>query len=341
MAKGIEKKGFKIIYEPKSIVYHSHKYPIKSRLYSAYMIELHKKEVKKWNRGVNILKYRKIDLVKYLIRKKAYKELIFDFVLGAFYPHTIASLSSEANPPIIAGYIYTPAYALTTQTEDVTDDDVVVTDIAVDVTSTTSVSIGVAPLNQYLILSTASNLASTAEYWRISIGEYNNYSFTDFESLDTINSTGENYSSYLITGYNLFGSTVSKKQVPYLTVFFTQTEDGFTDDGSGNLSVDNPSSCYIRSRWDFANSVASGKWQPPATSELTTSQSGYFQAYRLKRPYFPSGDTDTYDSGNTLVVTKNSLRGSGRALSLHIVSEAGKHMKLLGWNISMQGTDTV
>ncbi len=80
LAKEIKKRGFKIIYEPKSIVYHSHKYPLKSRIRSAYMIELHKKEVQKWNKDVEILNYKKLDLAKYLIRKKAYKELIFDLL---------------------------------------------------------------------------------------------------------------------------------------------------------------------------------------------------------------------------------------------------------------------
>jgi glycosyltransferase involved in cell wall biosynthesis len=77
-----KKRGYKFIYEPTSIVYHSHKYLLKYKLHLAYMIEKNKQKVKKWNKNVGILSYNKKDLVKYLILKRKFKELIFDLIIG-------------------------------------------------------------------------------------------------------------------------------------------------------------------------------------------------------------------------------------------------------------------
>ena len=54
-------------------------------------------------------------------------------------------------------------------------------------------------------------------------------------------------------------------------------------------------------------------------------------AYRILRNYTPTGTASTWDSGDSMVVTKNKLRGSGKCLSLYIKSETGKDMRLLGW----------
>jgi hypothetical protein len=56
-----------------------------------------------------------------------------------------------------------------------------------------------------------------------------------------------------------------------------------------------------------------------------------FQAYRILRNFTPASVSDPFDNGETVVSTKNKLRGSGKCLSLYIKSEAGKDMKLLGW----------
>jgi rhamnosyltransferase len=75
------KGGYKIIYEPKSVVYHSHKYSPKSRIKEAYQIGFYKKEFLSYNKNVRILDYKKRDLVKYLIKRKKFKELIWDLII--------------------------------------------------------------------------------------------------------------------------------------------------------------------------------------------------------------------------------------------------------------------
>ena len=76
----VEKLGYDVIYEPKSIVYHSHKYPTKSRIKTAYVNGFYKKEVDEFNKGVKMLKFKKMDLIKFLIKKKKFKDLFFDLL---------------------------------------------------------------------------------------------------------------------------------------------------------------------------------------------------------------------------------------------------------------------
>ncbi len=80
---------------------------------------------------------------------------------------------------------------------------------------------------------------------------------------------------------------------------------------------------------ELGNSITSGKW------------GNEFQAYRLTRFYTPTGAEDPFDNGDSVIVTKNKVRGSGKALSLKITSESGKDMKLLGWALPATGVSTV
>ena len=78
----VKKLGYKILYEPKSIVYHSHKYPLKSRIKLAYLDGFYKKEVSKFNKNVKMLQYKKMDLANFLIKKKKFKELLVNLFIG-------------------------------------------------------------------------------------------------------------------------------------------------------------------------------------------------------------------------------------------------------------------
>ena len=236
------------------------------------------------------------------------RELILDLTLQAFYPHTITTSTG----PFVADYIDIPRYAVSTGTEPiyVGTDPVIVTSgdpVVVDNEVITNRS------TQFAFLT----IVSTG----FTVSKYNNSSFTDWE---VFFGAGINYSSYLLTGYEVFDDIMRNKQTPYIWFYFDKTEDGFTDVG-GNLIEDNPSSCIVQAQWNWANSPNSGKW------------GNSFQAYRFKRNYIPSGTGDTFDNGDRVVVTKNKLRGSGRSLSLYIQSEYGKDMKLLGWAVLVEG----
>jgi hypothetical protein len=235
------------------------------------------------------------------------RELVYDLTLGAFYSQSV----DVTLGPYIAGYVDIPNYTVTSYeeaayvgTEEVIDSalDSVVVDNDVAVTRASQFS--------FLVISDTS----------FTIGKYHNRGFRDWESYD---SSGVDYLSYLLTGHETFGSIGSKKQIPYIWMHFLRTEDGFSEVG-GQIVLNNPSGCLVQAQWDWADSANSGKW------------SNEFQGYKLLRPYFPSSQADTFDYGQTVIATKNRLRGSGRALSLLITSESGKDMKLLGWSLLIE-----
>jgi hypothetical protein len=240
------------------------------------------------------------------------KELILDLTLQAFYLNSFSSLTS--NSPYIADYIEIPGYSVSNE-----DSTVLVATDEVLVTSGDSVIV-----TGDVIASRSSQFSFlTITGTSFTVSKFTNKSFTDWETAGS--GTGANYLSYLITGYELFGDIMRDKQIPYVFFYFNRTEDGFTDVGSA-LTLDNPSSCLVQAQWNWANSANSGKW------------GNQFQAYRLLRNYIPSGSSDPFDYGDSVIVTKNKLRGSGKTISLKIQSEAGKDMQILGWGVTATAT---
>lgn len=232
------------------------------------------------------------------------KELIYDLTLKAWYKNSISSLASDS--PYIADYVPIPGYTVTSREESV-----VAGTAPVIVTAGTSVvvddDIPVSRTEQFSFLT----IVGTS----FTLSKYNGSDFLDWKTKDSV---GVDFTSYLYTGYELFGDIMRQKQIPYVFFYFEKTEDGFTPSGD-DLVFKNQSSCKVQAQWGWSNSAANGKWGKE------------FQAYRILRNYTPSGAADAYDSGESMVVTKNKLRGSGKSISLYIKSETGKDMKLLGW----------
>lgn len=135
------------------------------------------------------------------------------------------------------------------------------------------------------------------------------------------NSTGVTYSSYLLTGYNFAPNGPSKrKQSQYITVYMERTETGF--DASYNDL--NSSSCIMQTRWDFTDSANANKWD--AGQEV----------YRHTRMYIPS--TLDFDDGYPVVITRNKIRGRGRALQLKFTADEDYDMRILGWSNLLYGS---
>jgi len=90
----------------------------------------------------------------------------------------------------------------------------------------------------------------------------------------------------------------------------------------------NPSSLLMQVRWSWHNSAAGGKWGKPR------------EVYRHKRPYIPVDDTDLYDTGESVIETKNKVLGRGSALTLRFDAQVGKDAILYGFSIpySIAGT---
>lgn len=163
-------------------------------------------------------------------KNKYNKELVYDFVLSAWYLNTISPIGEPS--PYIAGYLETPDFLLRedgirTRGESVT---------------------------KYLTVQFINPAANAAS---ISFAYYRDPTFRDWKSADAV---GVAYASYLITGYEVMGDSARAKQTPYLTMHFKQTERNSVDDGLGQPKADNPSGCLVQAQWDWANSSNSGKW---------------------------------------------------------------------------------
>lgn len=255
----------------------------------------------------NTIRWLYNDTALYDGSSKYNRELVLDLTLGAFYTNTI-----DSSIVYIADFVKIPDYA-----ESQNVDEVVVGTNPVIVSSLGEVVVNITDIEYR-----ESNIYYIAvnNNYQFTFAKYRNKSFLDW----VVGTSGINYTSYLVTGYEVFGEIMRKKYVPYIMFYFDRTENGFTSSGSG-VDLTNKSSCLVQAQWNWANSANSGKWGTP------------FQAYKITRNYMPSGPTDPFDYGDRVIVTKNKLRGSGKSLSLKISSEQGKDMKLLGWAMTVAG----
>jgi hypothetical protein len=84
----------------------------------------------------------------------------------------------------------------------------------------------------------------------------------------------------------------------------------------------------MQSRWDFTDNTYPGKWADEV------------QVYRQLRPFFANPLAD-FDDGYPLVISKNKLRGRGKAVQFKFASETGKDMKVVGWTGTFVGSTNV
>jgi hypothetical protein len=140
----------------------------------------------------------------------------------------------------------------------------------------------------------------------------NNLDFEDF---------GQDAFAYLQTGSFTGGDAAISKQLPYLFLYFEKTETAI--DAEEEL-VGN-SSCKFRTNWDWAVSSNSNK--------ITDLQEGY----RYRRPYFAAEVPGVYDNGFEVVVSRNKVRGRGKAFSVYFETSPKKDCHILGWVLNVNG----
>lgn len=114
--------------------------------------------------------------------------------------------------------------------------------------------------------------------------------------------------AYLITGSVTGGDARVRKSTPYLSVHFKLIGDTDTDALQ--------SSCFVSAQWNWTTNASANKFSNPR------------QAYRPSRT----------DNGNTIVQTRNKIRGSGRSVAFKFESEPEKTMRLYGWEFDLEGT---
>lgn len=158
----------------------------------------------------------------------------------------------------------------------------------------------------------------------VSFAYYRDSALKDWRSSDGV---GTNYNSFMATGYETMEETMRKKIAQKLVVHFKRTELNAIDNGSGQAVPDNPSSCLLQTRWDWSDSGNSGKW------------SEEFQAYRLSPYILTIGEPIDY--GYSVITTKHTVPGRGRALSIQFRSDEDKDFYLYGWAIKFTGQTSV
>lgn len=241
-------------------------------------------------------------------------ELVFDIVLGAFYPAVIEEDPTLSKIPVAPVQV-SPFNTATRALDVLVGADNVDSDIDRVVADIEGIYGGFRATS-YLTLVGAEDPLATS----ITFSTYNNTEFRDWGTEDA--------KAYMLTGYIGTGEHARFKQVPYVYFHFLRTEDGFVDNGD-DLTPTSQSSCLVQSQWDWTNSVTYGKWGKQ------------FQAYRYKRLYVPEDSLDTYDYGTTTIVSKNKLRGRGRVVSLLLETEPAKDLKLLGWSMTIGSNTSV
>lgn len=242
------------------------------------------------------------------------KELVLDTVINAFYqnrisnlsPHTVQVLGLFPSTPFKRGLVSVPVYSGT---------DVVFSDVTAVENIETIRTTGIQSIRYLAVEILGGVIYTTFSY-------YNNTSFLDWKLVNTV---GVDAKGFLLAGQQTAGDSAIAKQIPYLVMYFTRTEDGVT----AQLIPDHQSGCLMRCQWDFANTIASKKWSP------------LVQTYRYRRAQYIVDAVDPFDNGFSVVSSKNKVRGRGKAFSLYLETEPSKDCRILGWSISLNGNSDV
>src|SRR5690349_2951217 len=195
----------------------------------------------------------------------------------AFYPWKFSNLSE--NSPVVKGIFMTERLNISSEQEEVVANNVDVV-VAGDPLVVGNTDTDRAP--------------STVEYFTMTgngVGRFAQTNNTHFVDWETADGTGATYSSYVETGFELFNDAMRRKELTYVVTYMRKTEDKF-DPASGEF--DDPSSCYMTTKWDWADTTKANKW------------SRAVQIYRPGR-FLPMNAPD-YDTGFPIVVTRNKVR---------------------------------
>lgn len=235
--------------------------------------------------------------------------LIFDLSLSAFYPWKISG--SSPSWPVIKGMFSGDRLNVEINQDTIIADGVPVLVGGVEI------EVGYPTVTNY-----PTSVEFVAEFGNKSyFCQLNNPGFGDWIS---VNNLGLSYDSYIETGYELFNDAMRKKNITYIFSYMRKTENGWFINEANEAELNDPSSCFLRVKYDWANSQASNKWTTPV------------QVYRPGR--FFMTDDGSYDTGFPIVVTKSKVRGNGKSIQFRYgTDELGRNFDLHGWSIAATG----
>lgn len=157
---------------------------------------------------------------------------------------------------------------------------------------------------------------------KFTFGFFRDYTFADWKDYDGV---GYNYLSYIESGYELLEDAMRNKSATYVFCYFRRTEENYVASGE-DYEADNPSSCLFQVKWDWASSQVGNKYSTKV------------EAYRhVRLPMFDEDNLE-FDTGFPIVISKNKVRGNGRAIQFRFESNGiGKDFDLLGWSVPYSG----
>lgn len=120
---------------------------------------------------------------------------------------------------------------------------------------------------------------------------------TDHKDWVTFDTTGVDYSSFFVTGYQVHAQAMRKFQQNYVTVFSDSAED---------------TSFKIQAQWDYATLSASGQW---STSQV----------------FFPQTASSNANINYAYVAKRIKIRGKGRACQFRISNNGSQPFSIIGW----------
>lgn len=254
-------------------------------------------------------------------KKYMYDRILnLDLTLQAFYPWTI---STAQDFPFISGVFLTPRLNSISTANPVVVNGIQVQASGVDVITGQFRTEIKNTFMKYICLVPAGDTD-----FKHTFGFFNNTNFADWAIFDP--GPGLPYNSFVETGYELLEDAMRKKQAQYIFTYFRRTENGFVSNGDGDFVLDRPSSCLLQVKWDWASSQISNKW------------STKIEAYRHTRfPTFSEANLD-FDTGFPIVITRNKVRGSGRAIQFRFENDKiGYDFDILGWAAPYSGNTEV
>jgi hypothetical protein len=218
-------------------------------------------------------------------------------------------------------------------TPDTSNDNAVLSIIGFTQDPNYTDSAGLVPIKLILGM----HLPSTpTNYFIWTICEFYEDSFADFAYLidemallggASYQETETAYDAYIETWPDHLGDMTREKQAVWVFVYMEKTETGFEDLGDDILGALGTSSLMMRGQWEWHNSAEGGKW---GTAR---------EVYRHKRPYIPEDVNDTYDTGESLIITKNKVYGRGMSLALRFDAVDGENAILKGFAIPYTAGD--
>lgn len=245
--------------------------------------------------------------------------LCLDLTLQAFYPWQVSSTTAT---PWVCGLFQTPRINQLQTSFNITAGGVQVTSGTDNVTTDQFTTQIKETFMKYVYA-----VPDGSGNYNFTFGIFSNDTqFTDWQTFDPAK-IGFPYMSFIESGYEILGDAMRRKQAVYVTTLFGRIENALVLQADGGYQPDILGSCYFQTKWDWADTSTSNKW------------SSKVQAYRvIHMPKFDPSNL-TFDNGYSVIVTKNKVRGSGKALQFRFESDAiGSNFNLLGWAVFYSGS---